>query len=190
MKTSLPALLPTAPSVGSLKENKPGLLLVSGFKPQQLTLAEAEQRWPNTNSAHNLLLITHFLCPLESRIFLVHIRPCSRKFQPHTGFRKVFFASLIPLQFEALPVSEFDIPDIVSSLPVCLCVILPPESPQGRSHPHGLVPAAQWSNRHIALQCKAVCTGASRPCRHAARPLSLRGSLTGGLEGLDSTGGL
>lgn len=104
-------------------------------------------------------------------------------------FSFFIFASLIPLQFEALPVSEFDIPDMAASLPVCLCVILPPELPQGRSLPHGLVPAAQWSNLHIALQCKPVCTGASRPCRHAARPLSLRGSLTGGLEGLDSTGG-
>lgn len=124
-------------------------------------------------------------------MFLVHIRPHSRKLQPHTGFQKVFFFFFCqPWQFEALPVGEFDIPDIATPLAVCLCVILPSEMPQGRSHPHGLVPAAQWSNRHIALQWKAVCTGASRPCRQAARPQSLRASLTGGLEGLDSTGGL
>lgn len=74
------------------------------------------------------------------------------------------------LLFEAVPVSEFDILDIASTLPVCLCVILPLALPQGRSHPHGLVPAAQWSSLCAALLCKAVCTGASGPCRHAAWP--------------------
>lgn len=62
-------------------------------------------------------------------------------------------------------VSEFNILDIKLSLPVCLCVSLPLDSPRGRSHPHGLVPAAHWSSL-----CNAVCTGASGPCRHAAWP--------------------
>lgn len=72
--------------------------------------------------------------------------------------------------FEAVPVSEFDILDTASVLPVYLCVILSLVLPQGKRHPHGPVPAAQWSSLCAALQCEAVCTGASGPCRHAGWP--------------------
>lgn len=95
---------------------------MAALMPQHPTLAEEEQRWPNTNSAHNLLHIIHFLWTLEFRVLPVHTGPRCRKLfnkGPWTYFlqsnpewgshhlKQYLSGSLIFQTWHSLPLSVF-----------------------------------------------------------------------------------
>lgn len=66
-------------------------VLVFGFKPEQSSQAVAEQRWPNTNSAHNLPLIIHFLWKPRVQDLRVHMKPQNWRQKPHLKVLWTYF---------------------------------------------------------------------------------------------------
>lgn len=153
---------------------------MSGFKPQQLTRAGAEQRWLNTNSAHNPTLMVSFPRSLGSRMFLVHVWPHRKFSQKEPWTHPPQSDSVWGSSHRTCQWIWYSRHRIISP---CLSACQSPYRDTPREEPS---PRSSASCSVVQLVCRGVHWSLRALSPRCLASPCLGGSLTGGLVGLDS----